>query len=86
MDFNLNWVGGLATGLLVVAVTIGVTLLILDNFAEKANTSGNYESYKAYNDIKAIVIDLVSWLGIIVLVVIAVVVLFYVRSLGAGSR
>ena len=75
---------GLVMTVLIVAILAAAAALILENFQDEMDA--NSDAYNATGDGLDAVGDITGWLGIIVIIVIAVFIIYLVRQLGgAGS-
>lgn len=75
---------GLVMTVLIVAILAAAAALILENFQDEMTENGT--AYNATGDGLAAVGDVTGWLGIIVIIVIAVFIIYLVRQLGGASR
>ena len=82
--FGMQELGDLALGILLVAMTIGITLVALDKFASSL-TAGSLARNKT-NDLITEVGNLPGWVGIIIIVAVAGVIFYYLRALRGGTR
>jgi len=74
---------GLVMTVLIVAILAAAAALILENFQDEMDT--NSDAYNATGDGLDAVGDITGWLGIIVIIVIAVFIIYLVRQLGGAG-
>ena len=75
---------GLVMTVLIVAILAAAAALILENFKDEMTANGT--AYNATLEGEEAIGDITGWLGIIVIIVIAVFIIYLVRQLGGASR
>ena len=74
---------GLVMTVLIVAILAAAAALILENFKDEMTENGT--AYNATDEGLDAVGDITGWLGIIVIIVIAVFIIYLVRQLGGAG-
>lgn len=83
---QMNILSSTSSQIMVVGIILIFGLIILNKFGAMDEITGDEDAYTAFNDTKEAMTSIPEWLPILVLVIIAGIVLFFVfRYLGGRS-
>ena len=84
-QMGLDSLKSLALGAVSVGLVLVFALVIMGEFGTNTAITGNADAYGAYNDTLAAVTQIPTWVGTLILVGIAGVVIYFV-SRGLGNQ